>query len=378
MGRRPAHAPAGRPGRAVHGALDYLHRALRATRRKRSAQVCSDVRLAPVTSHPLRPRALLLPLVLATGCADPARSAASRPPGGDVPVAEVVAELEAMSGPLTATQRDTFASVLQGTLEKDAWSCHPSPRQVFAGADAEGDRLVMGTMPHYGFFFGPMQYLVQRRAGRWRVEARIAVEPPRGAASLELPDCKLREALEGSVTCSGQAYAESDSTEACPASGSFSAPATPRNVTALLRRWSEDAEAYWNRDAQRFGVPVTYDFDFVRLDEARARGLRVDMALPLAPTCGRTPYFSAFRSGWSLPVVAHEVGHLLGLLDEYEAFSGIVGFYPKTPFPGAEVSRMGLSMREKTQLLPMHHYLVLRRWYCRAPASRDPYRHAAP
>jgi len=53
--------------------------------------------------------------------------------------------------------------------------------------------------------------------------------------------------------------------------------------------------------------------------------------------------------------------------------SGIVGFYPKTPFPGAEVSRMGLSMKETTRYLPVHHYLVLRRAFCPRPASRDPY-----
>jgi hypothetical protein len=333
----------------------------------------------PLRPHPLAAAALALAAATVAGCADPARDASSRGGGGgDASLAEVAAELEALSGALTPTQRATFREVLEDTLEKDAWACHPSPRRVFSGAGADGDRLVSGTMPHYGFFFGPMQYLVQRRRDGWRVEARIAVEPPASAASLELPDCVLRPQLEGPVACSGRAYSASGSTEACPRSGSFSAPATPRNVTALLQRWSIDAEAYWNRDARRYGIPVTYDFDFLRADEAAERGLRVDMALPLSPTCGRTPYFSAFRSGWSLPVVAHEVGHLLGLLDEYETFSGIVGFYPKTPFPGAEVSRMGLSMREATLVLPLHHYLVLRRWYCASPASSDPYRHAAP
>jgi hypothetical protein len=336
-----------------------------------------------VTSRPLRPQpfatALALAAVLAPGCADRARDASAPGGGGaDVSVAEVAAELDAMTGALTATQRATFRDVLEDTLEKDAWACHPSPRHVFSGAGADGDRLVIGTMPHYGFFFGPMQYSLQRAAGGWRVEARIAVEVPKGAASLELPDCALRPELDGPVVCSGRAYSASGTTDACPGSGSFSAPATSRNVAALLRRWSTEAEAYWNRDARRYGVPVIYDFDFVRAEEAAARGLRVDMALPLSPTCGRTPYFSSFRSGWSLPVVAHEVGHLLGLLDEYETFSGIVSFYPKTPFPGAEVSRMGLSMREATLVLPLHHYLVVRRWYCPPPVSRDPYRHAAP
>ena len=108
-------------------------------------------------------------------------------------------------------------------------------------------------------------------------------------------------------------------------------------------------------------------YDFTSSPPADEIPGRADLAVPLSRTCGRTPYFSAFRSGWSLPIVAHEVGHVLGLLDEYETFSGLIPAYPKTPFPGAEVSRMGLSMREETLILPLHHYLVLRRAFCPEP-----------
>jgi hypothetical protein len=106
-----------------------------------------------------------------------------------------------------------------------------------------------------------------------------------------------------------------------------------------------------------------------------APDVTADLRLPLWPTCGRTPYFQAFRAGWSMPVVAHETGHVLGLLDEYEALSGIVKAYPKKPFPGAEISRMGLSMREGSLVLPLHHYLVLRRWFCPEPPSGGPFAH---
>ena len=53
--------------------------------------------------------------------------------------------------------------------------------------------------------------------------------------------------------------------------------------------------------------------------------------------------------------------------------SGITPLYPKTPFPGAEVSRMGLSMREDTKILPLHHYLILRRYVCPEPKASGPY-----
>lgn len=280
-----------------------------------------------------------------------------------------------MSGSVleTSVGRITFRSILEDTLAKDAYLCRPSPREVFHGNVPDGARLISGVMPHYGIFLGPMHYLIRRRDGAWTVEVRIAVDPPDAAATLELPDCGLAAALGPGFRCSGTPYSRSGTTEACPGSGVFTAAATPRAVLALLGRWSREAERYWNRDARAFGIPVTYDFDFVLAAAARATGQRVDLTVPLSPTCGRTPYFSAMRAGWSLPVLAHEVGHVMGLLDEYETFSGIVSAYPKTPFPGAEISRMGLSMIEGTKVLPVHHYLILRRYFCRDPRSVDPY-----
>ena len=314
-----------------------------------------------------------------------ASACAAAPPGAlppeEAPIAEVAAELESMSGALPPVSNATFRDILADTLAKDAFLCHPPARELLLGDVPEGERLISGVMPHYGLFFGPMSYLVRRRGRAWEVDVRIAVDPPVRAARLELPDCGLAEEPGGRaeiLACRGTPYARSGSLEACPGSGEFTARATPAAIGALLRRWSREAERYWNRDAAAFGLPITYDFDFVLADEAAARGLRVDLRVPLSPTCGRTPYFAAMRSGWSLPVLAHEVGHVMGLLDEYEALSGITALYPKTPFPGAEISRMGLSMREGTLVLPVHHYLILRRYLCAAPASVDPYAHALP
>lgn len=309
----------------------------------------------------------------ALGLAACAPGAPQRPEPGSLD--EVAAELQAMAGAAIRAHPETFRDILEDAIAKDAYACLPSPRELFESAP-DGERVITGAMPHYGLYFGPMQYVVRRTAGRFTVSVRIAVTPPRAGATLELPDCALAPVLEGRVVCRGAPYSQAPGTDACPASGLFTAPATPRNVHALLGRWSRDAERYYDRDAEAFGIPVDYDFEIVLAAHARARSLRVDMEAPLATTCGRTPYFSALRSGWSLPVVAHEIGHVMGLLDEYEAFSGIVGFYPKTPFPGAEVSRMGLSMKESTRVLPLHHYLVLRRYVCPEPRSRDPYGHA--
>jgi len=327
-----------------------------------------------------RATAQAIALAFLAGCG--AASLDSAPPS-ERPVASIAAELDALSGDLPAASRATFREILADTLAKDAYLCRPSARAVLLGDAPEGERLILGMMPHYGLFFGPMRYLVRRRGGAWEVEARIAIDPAAStrAREIELPDCGLATepgARVEMLACRGTPYARSGSTDACPGSGEFRARQSPEAIRALLARWSREAERYWNRDAAAFGLPITYDFDFVLPDEARARGLRVDMQVPLFPTCGRTPYFTAIRSGWSLPVVAHEVGHLLGLLDEYEALSGIVSIYPKTPYRGAEISRMGLSMREHTRLFALHHYLVLRRYFCAAPDSVDPYAHALP
>lgn len=330
-------------------------------------------RVTAIVDGPFTPCAPLhagLLALITAGCA-PAAGPANAGGSSDFAAVDAVdAELTALSQGVTSAHRATFRAILEDTLSKDSYACRPSPRAVFFGDAPEGERTLAGEMPHYGFFFGPMRYHVRRvgagGSGRWSVKVTLAVDPPLGAVDLELPDCGLVREVGGDTRrCSGTPYSASPKTEACPGSGSFAIAATKANVRALLTRWSREAERYYTRDARAFGLPIDYDFDFVLADEAPE--LAVDLRVPLSPTCGRTPYFSAFRSGWSLPIVAHEVGHVLGLLDEYEAFSGLSSLYPKTPFAGAEVSRMGLSMREDTRVLPLHHYLILRRYFCAEP-----------
>ncbi len=290
-----------------------------------------------------------------------------------LPLDDVAHELEALSPPLSPETRRAFRYVLDTTVSEDAYSCTPSPRQVFFGEVGQGERRIRGEMPHYRFFFGPMHYAVRRTASRWEVRAVYALELPAEDGFLELADCGAKERYEGEMVCRGIPYAMSGKTEACPGSGEFRVPATRHNMEGLLARWSEEAEGYWNRDAERFGLPIHYDFEFVPKDKVGGGPEPFDLALPLSKTCGRTPYFMSVRSGWSLPVVAHEVGHLLGLMDEYETFSGITSLYPKTAFLGAETSRMGLSMKEDTILYPLHHYLVLRRYLCSEPTGEEPW-----
>lgn len=282
--------------------------------------------------------------------------------------ASVAKDLEALSPAWVEQHSTSYASILSHALAADAYVCEPTPFEVFFGPTPAGVRLIAGSMPHYDLYDGPMRYQVRRAHGQWFVEAWVIVEPPRNSSRMELPDCSLAERLEGPVQCAGRPYSQSTTLDICPEGGSFSAPVTPKNVRVLLAEWSSAVEGYYNRDAKAHGLPVSYDFTF-SVPEMRRVPASSALVVPLATSCARTPYFQAARSGWSVPIIAHEMGHLLGLLDEYVALSGIVDLYPKTPFPGADQSRMGLSMRESTVLLPMHHYLVLRRFFCPEPAG---------
>lgn len=286
--------------------------------------------------------------------------------------AEVADALTDMSRGDAAPAREHWREMLAFYAAREPRACLPDVGEVFeVPVGVVPSRRVAGALPHYDVFDGPIRYRIGATPGRYRVELTIAVDIEPGGR-LELPDCALRARLEGEVVCEGTPYQAAPGRDACPESGRFEADATAHNIRTLLEHWSEQVEAYWNRDALRYDLPVHYDFTFFAPSLGQMGPPRVDVRMPLATSCARTPYFSALRSAWSLPIVAHEMGHFLGLLDEYEALSGV--FYEKTPFAGSEGSRMGLSMKTDTRLFPFHHYLVLRWHHCAAPqgdAFRD-------
>ena len=290
------------------------------------------------------------------------------------PVGRVSSELDVRSLGDTAGNERHYRDLLWQAIAKDSYRCVPPASEVFTPpALTWPTRRIRGRVPHYDWFEGPMKYRVGavpwgETGSVWLVSVNVVVEPTDDDV-LELPDCALQTRLGDAVSCSGVPYEEDPGVEACPGSGSFEVSASREHQIELLARWSRDVEAYYNRDAERYNLPVRYDFEFRLIDEASSN--ETDLRIPLSSTCGRTPYFVALRSGWSIPILAHEMGHFLGLIDEYEALSGITSLYPKTPFTGSEGSRMGLSMKTHTRFYPFHHYLVLRRWHCEPEQKRD-------
>src|SRR5690606_38667900 len=230
------------------------------------------------------------------------------------PTTRVGAVADALSHRADADVRGTEAHwrrLLAEYLVRAETQCLPPVEQVLSPpAGSFAPRRITGELPHYDVFDGPLRYRVGAGDGHWRVELNVLIEATPGGM-LELPDCALAGELHGPVRCEGLPYEEAPGLDACPGSGRFEAEASRTNIAAMLRRWSTEVEAYWNRDAERYDLPVRYDFTFFLPETAVAP---VDLRLPLWHSCGRTPYFVALRSGWSIPLLAHEVGHYLGLL----------------------------------------------------------------
>lgn len=289
-------------------------------------------------------------------------------------------ELRHWERPLGQGHGALLQPLLSEYLSKDSYLCKPRPERVLRAPETPAPmRIIRGTMPHYSFFRGPYRYRVrseQTATGqqRWLVEMNVALTAAM-RPTMTLPDCQLQGQGQ---RCQGTPNEQAPGRHACPSAGSFSAAGTQSNVRTLLRQWSTRIEADYNRDAKALGLSIRYDFEFFLAEDAKAVRGPVDWRLPLHLNCSRQPYFQGLRSGWSRAILAHEIGHFLGLIDEYYALSGITPLFPKTPFLGAEKSRMGLSMKRNTRFFSLHHYLILRRYHCPSPARRDPFPHKAP
>jgi hypothetical protein len=318
-------------------------------------------------------------------------------PDASTDIALISRELDARAQGDADGRGDHLRELLEDNVHKDAYDCLPPVETVFARPPAPAPaRRIVGALPHYDFYRGPLLYRMgpakarrrgnrrrapraeagqrSRRGGRlvWNVALNIALVPTSDSGTFEMSDCALRSELDGEVHCEGTPFEQAEGLEACPDSGRFEAPVSRHNLRKLLQHWSREVEGHYNRDARRYQLPVRYDFEFFLADDAA--GAPVDLRLPLALSCGRTPYFMSMRTGWSVSIVAHELGHYLGLLDEYESLSGMSDAYPKTPFVGSEDNRMGVSMKQHTRFLPHHHYMVMRRYHCDEPIARDPYK----
>ena len=144
-------------------------------------------------------------------------------------------------------------------------------------------------------------------------------------------------------------------------------------VTDELAAKLEQASRLWTE-----GAPGGFArFRFVLAPQARA----AHFVVWLAPGTPRTPFDVTWGRGWSAHLMAHEIGHMMGLDDEYEqarkTWGHAIGedeIWDRDPRVKREWLRCDLrslmcdSKGEASRPLPYHYYLILRRRFCRVAA----------
>lgn len=113
---------------------------------------------------------------------------------------------------------------------------------------------------------------------------------------------------------------------------------------ANFTRKIKQAESTWNWHKVRADFDYNFQFDIVT--DRRQAHFSVNV---LDETRG--PYDTNWSRGWNSAVIAHEIGHMLGLGDEYETISGKINCLTASLMCSSWSGR----------LMPHHYYFVLRR-----------------
>jgi M6 family metalloprotease-like protein len=105
-----------------------------------------------------------------------------------------------------------------------------------------------------------------------------------------------------------------------------------------------EASLIWNQSAVVFDFPYSFLFEVVR-DRSQAH-----FSVQVKDET-RGPYDANWARDWNGKVIAHEVGHMLGLGDEYQTVSGQSDCYEPSLMCGVWSGSP----------MPHHYYFILRR-----------------
>ncbi len=233
---------------------------------------------------------------------------------------------------LPEAERAGFACLaLESTLVRDSMvGCSPPPSSLFATA-LPTRRRVLGDLAYVAI--DPREYtydLVPLGEGRLGVELRIA----------------------------------------------FRARDVGGDAGTAMQPKLDEAAALWTRHAP--GGRMTFAFRAVSpLDNPH-------YVIDLAPGEPRTPYDLTWGAGWSAHLIAHEVGHMMGLDDEYPQIKKTVGHaIGEEPAWRADAAlRLSWFHCDLGSLMcdskgpdaipqPAHYYLIARRRFCRERSTFD-------
>jgi hypothetical protein len=141
----------------------------------------------------------------------------------------------------------------------------------------------------------------------------------------------------------------------------FSTGSVPIHLEEELR----SASAFFTESARREGFPLTYIWERARSEEdadhsiyiqPEGRGVRVNANEWLSDSPSRT--------------IRHELGHTLGLSDEYHEY---LDNPIATCIPGPQGGpSLMCDTHELATLYPYHHYLILRQTYCQGTGRAPP------
>ncbi len=215
----------------------------------------------------------------------------------------------------------------------------PDPSRFRNGCGWEGWVSIRAHQAYGGVLDVPYSYRIGCFEGKLTVRVSVSLSFPEW--SLDQPSIAVNSAY-----CDTHAYPLAYRSRK---TGQCRMHPLEMQVNSYTQWLLSEAERRWSGNSA-FGV--TYQF-------AEDPGRRADVNVPVIDGFTRGPYFAQWGSVWGPDAVAHELGHVMGLNDEYSEVSG-------QAHCGSSIMCHPLD-----PVRSYHEYLILRRAYCGTEASAN-------